>query len=85
MLMFVDQGLIIKWRSGRRSQGRASARATALRPVLKPSRSHSYDLEEAICWVWNSSLTPLTPPYGTEVKKAWSCAPFPFMFSRFDA
>jgi len=49
--MFVDQGLIIKWRSGRRSQGRASARATALRPVLKPSRSHSYDLEEAICWV----------------------------------
>jgi hypothetical protein len=44
MFVFVDQGLIIKWHSGRRRQGRASARATALRPVLEPIRSHSYAL-----------------------------------------
>lgn len=44
MFVFVDQGLIIKWHSGRRRQGRASAHATALRPVLEPSQSHSYAL-----------------------------------------
>jgi hypothetical protein len=44
MFVFVDQGLIIKWHSGRRRQGSSSARTTALRPVLEPSRSHSYAL-----------------------------------------
>jgi hypothetical protein len=44
MFVFVDQGLIIKRHSGRRRQGRASVRATALRPVFEPSQSHSYVL-----------------------------------------
>jgi hypothetical protein len=42
--VFVDQELIIKWHSGQRRQDRASARATELKPVLEPSRSHSYAL-----------------------------------------